>query len=655
MKRMKDMKGSLRSGWVLFPSFMIFMTFMVPALGQDPQQKPPVFRSRIDLMQLDVTVLDKTGQPVRGLTKEDFTLHEDNTPQTIQGFAAIDLPGRVVGGPVWQDTVASDVVTNDIENARIFVLVMDDALSMGTFPPPSPPNIPDPAAIERMKDGAVSFLTQLGPLDLAAVVFTQRTRMSQNLTADKARLIAAIRAFPSSGGGDLNPTTMLGRGGGVTTVPGTACLGRIYSVGAMEGTVKLLAALPDRRKAIVYFGGQLPWANGPDDCTIFWRWRDTFANAQQANVTINPVDTMGLRTERPLASWATYGAVAENTGGHAVIGNNDLKPGLNRIMTETSSYYLLAYQPTRDIADGTFRRLTVRINRPDVEVISRRNYWAPRAKRDDEPPPPVPPPDLSAMAGLLPKADLKLRATAAPFAVAGTEKAVVAVTVGVRQPALMSRTPDNVEILVRAFTADGDTRGSETQTIPVTVPAARGGAEISRYDLLARIELPRPGKYELRLSAHSTISDTRGSVYVDVDVPDFRRDKISLSGLVLNALPGTGPVAPSRALIDLTPIAPTTERTLGSGDLVTAFVRIYQGGNDRLAEVTLQLRILDAAGKAVFAKSEMLDAARFTDTRAADHQFRVPLAGLSAGPHLLTIEATLGKLTVKRDVVFEIK
>jgi VWFA-related protein len=616
---------------------------VVAHIGAAAQQKAPIFRSRVDLIQLDVTVLDKDGRPVRGLTKDDFTLLEDNTPQTIQGFTAIDLPDRTIGGPVWADRVAADVTSNEIENARIFVLVIDDGRSMGFLPPPAR-QVPDPAAVARMKEGAEAFLRSLGPLDLAAIVFTQRTKFNQNLTSDKRKLIDAIRAFPISGGGDL------------VGVP--SCLGSNYTLGTIEGLVKLLSELPDRRKAIVYFGGVMPWVHVPGDdrCFIYWRWRDIFALAQQSSVTVNPVDTMGLRVTGTAGPFMTYGAVAENTGGRAVIGNNDLKPGLERIRIENSSYYLLAYQPTKGLEDGTFRRLTVRVkDRPDVEIVTRRNYWAPRARPADEPAPPPPPPEIDAMAGLLPKADLKLRATAAAFAVAGTERAVIALAVGVKQPPLMARTPETIELLIRAFTADGYAREDETQVIPIAVPAARAEAAESRYDVLARIEVPRPGRYEIRLSARSAISGTTGGVFVDVDVPNFRKDKVALSGLVLHALPAAGPVAPARALADLVPLAPATERTFAPGALVTSFLRVYQGGNDTLAPVTMKMRIANAADQVVFEHSDTLTAERFGDARAADYHLRLPLAELPAGSYLLSLEATLGKTVANREVVIHVQ
>ena len=96
--------------------------------------------------------------------------------------------------------------------------------------------------------------------------------------------------------------------------------------------------------------------------------------------------------------------------------------------------------------------------------------------------------------------------------------------------------------------------------IPITVPAARTDSDITRYEVLARVELPKPGKNQVRLSAHSAAADTRGSVYVDVDVPDFRKEKLSLSGVVLNSALPSAPVAPARALRDVVPLAPTSER-----------------------------------------------------------------------------------------------
>jgi len=417
----------------------------------------------------------------------------------------------------------------------------------------------------------------------------------------------------------------------------------------MKGIIEQLATIPDRRKAIVYFGGELPWTSAPDECGIYWDWRELFASADQAHVTINPVDTMGLRTKGMRDHYLT---VAEHTGGRAIVNTNDFAPGIRRIFVENSSYYLLAYVPTKE-EDGRFRRVTVKVKgRPDLEVSTRRSYWSPRPPKPGEAPPPPPPPDVEALAGILPLSKLPLRVTAAPFWIPGGQAATVAIALGVKQPAFAGRTPEQIELLIKAYTADGDQKASDTQLIQLTVPAARAEVEHSRYDLLARIDLPRPGKYEVRLSAHSAAADTRGSVYVDVEVPDYRKEKLSLSGAILsNALPAD-PVAPPRLLRDVVSVVPTSERTFRSTDAVTAFMRLYQGGNDKLTPVGLKVTIQDAGGKQIFNTADTIAPERFNADRAADYQFRLPLDKLDAGEFLLTFEAAAGKSTARRDIRF---
>jgi VWFA-related protein len=579
---------------------------------------------------------------VKGLKADDFVLLEDKQPQIIQAFSEVDIPDAPPPAAVWEHTVAPDVTSNEIDNQRIFVLVIDDALSMGLV---GPLKIPDPGATAAMKKSVAYFIGALGPTDLAALVFTNQTRLSQNLTTDHARLIKAIDAFPIDGGGILG-------------MPGQdPCLGQKYSVGTVEGVVTSLAAVSDRRKAVVYFGGEMPWVQNiaQDLCFTYARWQETFAVAQQAHVTINPVDTMGLRLDGITGKAERYLIVAENTGGHPIVATNDFEPGLRQIFVENSSYYLMAYAPTHDAEDGTFRRISLSVKgHPDYDVRTRRNYRADKRKIGDADKPP-PPPQVEAMAGILPLSKLPLRATAAAFKRPGGEGAVVAISLGVKQPAVDARTPEQVELLVKAFTADGDERGSDAQTIAITIPAARRDSDISRYEVVSRLELPKPGKYELRLTARSEISDSRGSVYVDVDVPDFKKDRVSFSGVILNSALAAAPTAPARVLRDLTSLTPTTERTFFASDVVTAFLRVYQGGGDKIAPIPIKVTINDAAGKAVFTTTETVAADRFTAERAADYQFRLPLGTLKAGDYLLTFETTVGKATARRDVRFSIR
>src|ERR1043165_2735878 len=62
-------------------------------LPQTRNQGAPQFRAGVNLVQLDVSVLDKkTHLPVRGLTVTDFSVLEDNDPQPIAAFAAVEIP-----------------------------------------------------------------------------------------------------------------------------------------------------------------------------------------------------------------------------------------------------------------------------------------------------------------------------------------------------------------------------------------------------------------------------------------------------------------------------------------------------------------------------------------------------------------------------------
>jgi hypothetical protein len=91
-------------------------------------QLPLRFRAGVDLVQLDVTVLDATGQPARGLTPGDFTLSEDNATQRIAAFAEVQVPDAA-DGPSWMHEVATDVKGNTAWDGRLLLLLLDDAMT----------------------------------------------------------------------------------------------------------------------------------------------------------------------------------------------------------------------------------------------------------------------------------------------------------------------------------------------------------------------------------------------------------------------------------------------------------------------------------------------------------------------------------------------
>ena len=95
--------------------------------GQEPTPLPPSFPAQVSAITVDVVVLDKSGAPVRGLTRDDFTVLEDGRPQTIVGFEARDLQG---GRPSAERPVTSPLFgTNEDAAARpgrTLILLIDD-------------------------------------------------------------------------------------------------------------------------------------------------------------------------------------------------------------------------------------------------------------------------------------------------------------------------------------------------------------------------------------------------------------------------------------------------------------------------------------------------------------------------------------------------
>ena len=70
-------------------------------------------------------------------------------------------------------------------------------------------------------------------------------------------------------------------------------------------------------------------------------------------------------------------ALAADTGGFSVRSTNDFASGLVRIGRESSSYYLLGYNPGEIPRDGRFRKITVRVQGKGLTVRARRGYYAP--------------------------------------------------------------------------------------------------------------------------------------------------------------------------------------------------------------------------------------------------------------------------------------
>jgi VWFA-related protein len=610
-------------------------------------QSSPQFRAGVDVVRLDVSVLDRNRKPIRGLTAADFTVLEDGKPQPVVAFSAIDMADTFEPAAGWMRDVGSDVVTNQLDVQRVVVIVMDDGITEG-----------DPGTGKAARQIARAVIERLSPNDLGAVVFTFHGR-SQNFTRDKRQLIAAAETFLPKAIAAPGRMTAAANARGTMAIAGPP-LGCVMPGGGpncLTRTLKTVAGAledtPAGRKTIVLISSGVPYNFSMENLEAGHDLDDlrmTFRSLQLANVNVYPFDPTGLTGEGIVALRLDGLRIfADHTGGRATVATNTPWAQVPQVFTENSSYYLLGIRPANDANDGRFRRITIRVRRPDAEVRTRAGYYAPNATRRARAKGPVAP--ISgldkAFGAALPSGTLPLEVTAAPFAFGDGKQAVVVVTTAVRRPVTEQVTIEKLDVRTAAFDY-GETkeRAAHRQTAEVTLRPTANGER--RFELQSRLTV-KPGRYEIRVAAESAGSS--GGVFTQLDVPDFSKTRLTISGLVLGR-PRSGS---DDVLTDLLPILPTAARVFVPSVPITAFLRVYQGGRGALAAVQLHARIVDAGSQAVFEETTMLDANRFQAGRSAEYRLELPLARLGEGERLLTIDVTDTKNTVRREVRFAVK
>ena len=650
-------------------------------------QERQTFRSDVDLVQVDVSVLDKDRRPMRGLTASDFTVFEDGKPRSVVAFVPVEIAqrGTAPGTASWLRDVAPDAVTNDVhQQGRLVVIMFDWSIRL----------IDQPLA-RRIATAAVD---QLGPDDLAAVVFTNMSAGSgtaQNFTADRGRLLAAInRPFAVA---VLNPPN------GPSHDPRNAdevmlddpegyesgeCHCRTCVAQSIARIADTIRDVQGRRKTLLFIGAYFrgseslqgpenrrPTLGAPAVTGIIPMNPNLMACAEPlrdareamrravtaANLTIDAIDPVGLETElnSPLGGSAEgmrvrhneLASLADITDGRFITQTEAPENQIPALFAESQSYYLLAFAPADSKADGKFHKLSIKVNRPHVTVQTRAGYYAGGKRGGDRGSSAIAPDAVAAISGVLPRGDLPLSVVAAPFALSGSAESAVAIVLEVRQPPPSELDAKNpVKVLTAAFDGNGRSVQSETKTLAVTwKPDASGSMP---YELLTRLTL-KPGRYELRLAVEASVNQ-RGSVYTYVDVPDFSQQPLSMSGLVLSAV--GGPLQAARdSFASVLPLVPTARRRFNTDDRVTAFVRVYEGTKKPPVAATVTTRIVDAKDTIVSIQIVALGADQFSQRHEVDHRVDLPLSKLTPGDYLLTIDATAGDYAARRGLRFVVQ
>jgi VWFA-related protein len=394
----------------------VCMGVTLSARGQlTGQNKPvgndtPTIHVTTRLVIETVTVKDKKGNSIDGLTTKDFTITEDGVPQVIKFCEYQHLPETAAPmGPTLPggedikiyNRLARTQIASEKEGEvrykdhRLMALYFD----MTAMPPTDQ---------LRALTAAEKFIrTQMTDADLVSIMRYQGSSVDvlQDFTADRNRILSILE------------TLVVGEGQGQTDTSSDdssadtgAAFGQDDSEFNIFTTDRQLSALQtaaetlsrlNEKKELIYFASGLN-LNGLDNQA---QLHATVDAAIRAGVSFWPIDARGLVAQGPMGD-ATQGspggrsmytggasmalmsrfaqsqdtlyALAGDTGGKALLDNNDLAHGIVQAQHAESNYYILGYYTSNQALNGKFRKIKVTVGPPtlDASLDYRQGYWA---------------------------------------------------------------------------------------------------------------------------------------------------------------------------------------------------------------------------------------------------------------------------------------
>jgi VWFA-related protein len=388
-----------------------------PQQAKTPQQaapasnKPYTFGIDVNTVMEAVTVKDKNGKPIEGLTAKDFVVTEDNVPQTItfcdfqkmedNVLPSIDVPKAP---PITAEKEKSKVESltrmeilpeapGDLKyrNRRLLTLYFD----LSAMPPTDQ---------FRAFDSAEKFISkEMKAADLMAIIKYdgEATRVLVDFTDKRDDLLMAINkmAIADEGLDDVNSDADASDTGSAFGEDDSEfnLFNTNRQLAALQTALKMLGSL-NEKKVLIYFASGLQ-LNGVDNQAQF---QATTNAAIRANTVIYSIDARGLVALAPMgnatqgspggaalangsgmvaqsnrfqASQDTMYALATDTGGKALLDNNDLSMGVQQAEASVSDYYLIGYNTTNGKLDGKMRRIKISLKEDTTAKLDYRQVY----------------------------------------------------------------------------------------------------------------------------------------------------------------------------------------------------------------------------------------------------------------------------------------
>jgi len=370
----------------------------------------PTIRATTRLIIENVSVKDKSGNTIPGLTKNDFVVTEDGVPETLSYAEYQHLPEDAQPLPPQAPGTEDIKVYNRLAHTQISteapgeLKYKDKRLLVFYFDMTAMPN---PTDQMRSLAAAEKFIRQsMTTADLVSIMRYAGSSVDvlQDFTDDRNKLLSILETLVvGEGQGDTDVTNdssaadtgaAFGQDSGEFNIFTTD-----RQLSALQTAAQMLAHL-NEKKVLMYFAAGLN-LNGLDNQA---QMHACVQEAIKAGVVFWPMDARGLVAMPPMGD-ATHGSpggqamytgasagamvsglqrsqdtlfsLAADTGGKAFLDNNDLTQGIRQAQRSISDYYILGYYTKNVTPDGKFRKVKVTLaNNTEAKLDFRQGYYA---------------------------------------------------------------------------------------------------------------------------------------------------------------------------------------------------------------------------------------------------------------------------------------
>jgi len=595
---------------------MLGLLLPVPLAAQQPGTGY-TFKAQSELVLVNVSVRDKSGNLVRDLKPEDFTVLEDNKPQKVATFDIENTENppqlpmdqvNLLGTPPKSTKAAASSGSSQQDDAikdRRLIILFFDLSAM------------QPDEIERSVDAAQNYLNkQMQAADLVSVVSLANTlTVNQDFTTDRDKLKQVLDSFNTG----ANAGFELGSTGTTEGTPDTAGSFTVddteYNIFNTDRRLQALKAVADQvanvpqKKSLIYFSSGMQRTGIENQSEL----RAATNAAVVANLSIYTLDIRGLQALPPggeaqnasLRGTSAYSGQAQlnalnsnfqtqetlvtlaaDTGGKAFLDSNDFSKVFKGVQDDTSMYYLLGYHSTNTARDGKYRRITVKVNRPGVKLDFRRGYYAQAdfrhsTKGDRE---------LQLqeeLAADLPSTDLPVYLGTGYFRVS-EDRFYVPVSLivpGSEIPFSRNRDQDKATLdILGLITNDRKFPAGEIRdTVKLAVNTAN---EVQHKNVQYDTGLMLPsGKYHLKVVVRENEDGRTGSFETDFVIPDLKSAPLKMSSVLMASQLQTAPKKDSNnpLIRNGEVVVPSVTRVFSANQHLYLYYEVYDPGKETAA------------------------------------------------------------------------